>query len=221
MSVQRYLVVWPGSGSALSHACQYVCSAWCLTCDLRLCLGRNHTITLTKMRLSRFLPPWRSPWRSWPSTHRIWTFVQWLICSPRPSLGALLAPRCALRALLCAPWRAAYACALPHASSPLCTSCTVACARLRRALPSYPPRRTPRLVRLVAPMTANPSRARAPPRSPLSLALYYVISHYVGATKRTLGLVYTPLAVLYLTVFALVALLDRSCITLYSCTLTA
>ena len=70
-------------------------------------------------------------------------------------------------------------------------------------------------------MTANPSRARAPPRSPLSLALYYVISHYVGATKRTLGLVYTPLAVLYLTVFALVALLDRSCITLYSCTLTA
>ena len=33
------------------------------------------------------------------------------------------------------------------------------------------------------------------------------MSHYVGATKRTLGLVYTSLAVLYLTVFALVALL--------------
>ena len=31
------------------------------------------------------------------------------------TLGALLAPRCALRALLCAPWRAAYACPLPHA----------------------------------------------------------------------------------------------------------
>ena len=36
----------------IAYACQYVCSAWCLTCDLRLCLGRNYTSTLTRMRLS-------------------------------------------------------------------------------------------------------------------------------------------------------------------------
>ena len=133
--------------------------------------------------------------------------MQRLRCSPRPwapysPLGVPCA-RCFARPGV-PPMRAAYACPLPHASSPLCTSCTVACARLRRALPSYPPRRTPRLV---APMIANPSRTRAPPRSPLSLALYFATSHYVGTAKRTLGLIYTPLAVLYLTVFALVALL--------------
>ena len=119
----------------IAYACQYVCSAWCLTCDLRLCLGRNYTSTLTRMRLSFAMAitmaalavylqnmDLRAAATLFPST-----------------LGALLAPRCALRALLCAPWRTAYACPLPHASSPLCTSCTVACARLRRALPRRSP----------------------------------------------------------------------------------
>ena len=36
----------------IAYACQYVCSAWCLTCDLRLCLGRKLYKHLTKMRLS-------------------------------------------------------------------------------------------------------------------------------------------------------------------------
>ena len=49
--MSRGILVVAWHCAALSHACQYVCSAWCLTCDLRLCLGRNYISTLTKMRL--------------------------------------------------------------------------------------------------------------------------------------------------------------------------
>ena len=47
-SVSCFLVVaWH---CVIAYACQYVCSAWCLTCDLRLCLGRKLYKHLTKMR---------------------------------------------------------------------------------------------------------------------------------------------------------------------------